>query len=37
MFEIIVADRNSRVTDLLLGGVANRITHLASCSVLVVR
>ena len=34
---IIVGDRQSRVTDLLLGGVANRIAHLAPCPVLVVR
>ena len=34
---IIVGDRNSRVTDLLLGGVAHRIVHLAECPVLLVR
>jgi nucleotide-binding universal stress UspA family protein len=34
---ILVGDRDSRVSDLLLGGVANRIAHLAECSVLIVR
>lgn len=34
---ILVGDRDSRVSDLLLGGVANRIAHLAPCSVLIVR
>ncbi|GAC1326106.1 MAG: universal stress protein [Chloroflexota bacterium] len=34
---IVVGDRNSRVTDVLLGGVANRIVHLADCPVLLVR
>ncbi len=34
---IIVGDRNSRVTDVLLGGVAHRIVHLAECPVLLVR
>jgi nucleotide-binding universal stress UspA family protein len=34
---IIVGDRGSRVTDLLLGSVAHRIVHLAPCPVLLVR
>jgi universal stress protein A len=34
---ILVGDRGSRVTDLLLGSVAHRIVHLAGCSVLLVR
>lgn len=34
---IVVGDRGSRVTDLLLGSVANRIAHLAECPVLLVR
>ena len=34
---IVVGDRGSRVTDLLLGSVANKIVHSASCSVLLVR
>ncbi|MGH7861880.1 MAG: universal stress protein [Candidatus Dormibacteraceae bacterium] len=34
---ILVGDRGSHVTDLLLGGVAHRIVHQADCSVLVVR
>jgi nucleotide-binding universal stress UspA family protein len=33
----VVGDRNSRVSDVLLGGVAHRIVHLAPCSVLLVR
>jgi nucleotide-binding universal stress UspA family protein len=34
---IIVGDRGSRVTDLLLGSVAHKVVHSASCPVLVVR
>lgn len=34
---IVVGDRDSRVTDVLLGGVAHRIMHLADCAVLLVR
>lgn len=34
---IVVGDRDSRVTDLILGGVAHRILHLADCPVLLVR
>jgi nucleotide-binding universal stress UspA family protein len=34
---IVVGDRDSRVTDVLLGGVAHRIVHLAACPVLLVR
>lgn len=34
---IVVGDRDSRVTDLILGGVAHRIVHLADCPVLLVR
>lgn len=34
---IVVGDRGSRVADVLLGGVANRIVHLADCPVLLVR
>jgi len=34
---IIVGDRDSRVSDLILGGVAHRIVHLAACPVLLVR
>ncbi len=34
---IVVGDRGSNVSDLLLGGVAHRIVHLAHCPVLVVR
>lgn len=34
---IVVGDRDSRVTDLILGGVAHRILHLAACPVLLVR
>jgi universal stress protein A len=34
---IVVGDRSSRVRDLLLGGVAHRIVHLAGCPVLLVR
>lgn len=34
---IIVGDRNSRLSDVVLGGVAHRIVHLAECPVLLVR
>jgi len=34
---IVVGDRDSRVTDVLLGGVVHRIAHLADCPVLLVR
>jgi nucleotide-binding universal stress UspA family protein len=34
---IVVGDRGSHVTDLLLGSVAHRIVHLADCPVLLVR
>ena len=34
---IVVGDRGSRVSDMLLGGVAHRIVHLAACPVLLVR
>jgi nucleotide-binding universal stress UspA family protein len=34
---IVVGDRGSTVSDLLQGGVAHRIVHLAGCPVLVVR
>lgn len=34
---IIVGDRDSRVTDIVLGGVAHRIVHLAPCPVMLVR
>jgi nucleotide-binding universal stress UspA family protein len=34
---IVVADRGSQVSDLLLGSVAHRIVHLAECSVLLAR
>ena len=34
---IVVGDRDSRVTDVLLGGVAHKIAHLADCPVLLVR
>lgn len=34
---IVVGDRGSHVSDVLLGGVANRIAHLADCPVLLVR
>lgn len=34
---IVVGDRGSRITDALLGSVANRIAHLAECPVLLVR
>ncbi len=34
---IIVGDRDSRVSDVLLGGVAHKIAHLADCPVLLVR
>lgn len=34
---IIVGDRGSRVTDLLLGSVAHKVVHLAHCPVLLVR
>lgn len=34
---IVVGDRGSHVSDVLLGGVANRIVHLAGCPVLLVR
>jgi nucleotide-binding universal stress UspA family protein len=34
---IVVGDRGSHVSDLLLGGVAHRIVHLAECPVLLVR
>lgn len=34
---IIVGDRDSRLTDVVLGGVAHRIVHLAGCPVLLVR
>jgi nucleotide-binding universal stress UspA family protein len=34
---IVVADRGSQVSDLLLGSVAHRIVHLAACSVLLAR
>jgi nucleotide-binding universal stress UspA family protein len=34
---IVVGDRGSRVSDVLLGGVAHRIVHLAACPVLLVR
>lgn len=34
---IVVGDRDSRVSDVILGGVAHRIVHLADCPVLLVR
>jgi len=34
---IVVGDRGSHVTDVLLGSVAHRIVHLADCPVLVAR
>jgi nucleotide-binding universal stress UspA family protein len=34
---IVIGDRGSRVTDLLLGSVAHRVVHLAPCPVLLVR
>jgi nucleotide-binding universal stress UspA family protein len=34
---IVVGDRGSRVSDLLLGSVAHRIVHLAPCPVVLVR
>ena len=34
---IVVGDRGSRVSDVLLGSVPNRIVHLADCPVLLVR
>jgi len=34
---IVVGDRDSRVTDVVLGGVSHRIVHLANCPVLLVR
>jgi nucleotide-binding universal stress UspA family protein len=34
---IVVGDRGSHLSDLLLGSVANRIVHLASCPVLLAR
>ncbi len=34
---IVVGDRDSRITDALLGGVSHRIVHLAECPVLLVR
>jgi nucleotide-binding universal stress UspA family protein len=34
---IVAGDRDSRVSDVLLGGVAHRIVHLADCPVLLVR
>jgi nucleotide-binding universal stress UspA family protein len=34
---IVAGDRDSRVSDVLLGGVAHRIVHLAKCPVLLVR
>lgn len=34
---IIVGDRDSRVADVVLGGVSHRIVHLADCPVLLVR
>jgi len=34
---ILVGDRDSRITDVILGGVAHRIVHLADCPVLLVR
>jgi len=34
---IVVGDRDSRVIDILLGGVAHKIVHLAACPVLLVR
>jgi nucleotide-binding universal stress UspA family protein len=34
---IVVGDRGSRVSDVLLGGVAHRIVHLATCPILLVR
>ena len=34
---ILVGDRGSHLTDLLLGSVADRILHLANCPVLLVR
>jgi nucleotide-binding universal stress UspA family protein len=34
---IVVGDRGSHVTDLLLGSVAHRIVHLAKCPVLLAR
>ena len=34
---IVVGDRGAHVSDLLLGGVAHRIVHLAQCPVLLVR
>ncbi len=34
---ILVGDRDSRLTDVVLGGVSHRILHLAKCPVLLVR
>lgn len=34
---IVVGDRDSRVSDVLLGGVAHKIVNLAACPVLLVR
>lgn len=34
---IVVGDRDSRVSDVVLGGVSHRIVHLANCPVLLVR
>jgi nucleotide-binding universal stress UspA family protein len=34
---IVVGDRDSRVSDIILGGVAHRIVHLANCPVLLIR
>ena len=34
---IVVGDRDSHVTDFILGGVAHRVVHLADCPVLLVR
>lgn len=34
---VIVGDRGSRVTDIVLGSVASKILHLATCPVLLVR
>jgi nucleotide-binding universal stress UspA family protein len=34
---IVIGDRDSRVSDLILGGVAHRVVHLAPTPVLVVR
>src|SRR5205823_14421849 len=34
---IVIGDRGSHLSDLLLGSVANRVAHLASCPVLLAR